>query len=154
MLHFAGVWIDRKRAMILALGSDGRVVTNQHITFESRLSNRNTMSNVVPERGLEDRRNWLPPVNPKERYFGQVLSVLVHADRIAIFGPDSTKYDLDLLIRKREYLFEKVVGVQAVRNMDRQEFADFVREFYSLPRPGRQKPPQVRPQEDSMAAGA
>lgn len=154
MIRFAGVWISRRRATILTLGSDGRLIASQHFTYDSGRSARNTGSYATPQRSPEDRRNRLSHGNPIERYYNQVLSALIHADRIAIFGSDTTKFDLDLQLRKRPALFEKVVGIQVAREMDPEEFANLIRQFYSLRWPGNAKRIPSHPQEDTMAAGA
>lgn len=138
--------------MVVTMGGDGKVVASRDFAFDATRALRSAGRLAGGADG--DRRSWLPPVNPTDRFNHQVLSAVAHADRIAIFGPDNAKYDLDLLIRKRGALFEKVVGLKGAEEMNHAKFAGQIRNFYSLRPAGRHSSTPPGEQEDTMVAGA
>jgi hypothetical protein len=110
-----GLWIDRKKAVIVSIANGieaRRIITSDmehHVLY----------STIVPGDGspenIRDRRFW----NHLGEYYDKIIAHIRDATEILIFGPEKAKYELE----KR--LESEGLAVQIVSVEDAGELTDY-----------------------------
>jgi len=111
-----GLWIDRHKAVIVTIVYDGSGVKST----QSRLDKRVRFSGVLSQDGwvgnLRDRRF----VDHLAGYYDDVISCILGADSIQIFGPGEAKLQLANRLR-HEALGGRIVGVETMAKMTERQ---------------------------------
>ncbi|MGE5376721.1 MAG: hypothetical protein ACM3XO_16825 [Bacteroidota bacterium] len=85
-----GLWLDRKKAVIISIADK---ITARAIII-SDMEHYVQYSTIVPGDGTpedpRDRRFW----NHLGEYYDKIVAIIDDADEIQIFGPDEAKYEL------------------------------------------------------------
>jgi uncharacterized protein YjaZ len=102
-----GLWLDRKKAVIVSItnhGEERRIIT-------SDMEHYVLYSSVVPGDGspenLRDRRFW----NHLGEYYDKIIAHISDATEIQIFGPEVAKYELQKHLES-EGLSEHIVSIE------------------------------------------
>ncbi|MBK9925093.1 MAG: hypothetical protein IPP66_07350 [Anaerolineales bacterium] len=102
-----GLWLDRKKAVIVSITNDGEAKR----IIASDMEHYTLYSTVVPGDGapeeIRDRRFW----NHINEYYDKIIAHIRDAGEIQIFGPEVAKHEL----KKRldaEGLSERIVSVE------------------------------------------
>lgn len=102
-----GLWLDRKKAVIVSIANN--IEARSIIT--SDMENYFLYSTVVPGDGspenARDRRFW----NHLGEYYDKIIAHLRDAAEIQIFGPDVAKYELQKRLED-EGLAEQIASVE------------------------------------------
>jgi hypothetical protein len=126
-----GLWIDHRKAVIVAVSDKGEEVNEITSHVEKQLGRiegvRSTTSypaQLVPaddsqQRGLTGHL---------DKYYDEVISHLRDAELIAIFGPGEAKGELVKRI-ERNKLSARIVGVETVDKMTDRQIAAKVRMY-------------------------
>jgi hypothetical protein len=127
-----GLWIDHRKAVIVAVGDKGE---------EVKLIKSNVEKRIHPFGGSRSRAPHGPQGGPADdilerefmghltAYFEEVVSCIRGADSILILGPGEAKGELKRRI-ERDGLSGRIVGVEKVDKMtDRQIVAKVRRRF-------------------------
>jgi hypothetical protein len=102
-----GLWIDRKKAVIVSIADN----TEAKRIITSDMENYVLYSTVVPGDGspenMRDRRFW----NHLGEYYDKIIAHIRDAAEIQIFGPEIAKYELQKHLEK-EGLSEHIVSME------------------------------------------
>lgn len=127
-----GLWIDRRKAVIVAL-ENGTGVTREipsnmekHVRFSSGTRSKAPTDSQGP--AAEDMRDRQYE-DHLERYYDRVISSIRDADSIWIFGPGEAKVELENRLRHHG-LGEYIVGVETVDKMTDHQITAKVREHF------------------------
>ena len=102
-----GLWIDRKKAVIVSIADN----TEAKRIITSDMENYVLYSTVVPGDGspenIRDRRFW----NHLGEYYDKIIAHIRDATEIQIFGPEIAKYELQKHLEK-EGLSQHIVSME------------------------------------------
>ena len=102
-----GLWIDRKKAVIVSIADN----TEAKRIITSDMENYVLYSTIVPGDGspenIRDRRFW----NHLGEYYDKIIAHIRDATEIQIFGPEIAKYELQKHL-EREGLSEHIVSME------------------------------------------
>ena len=123
MSNPAGVWIDHRKAVVVALTPDSEVTT----VIESHVEKHPERAGDSPMKGSYEALQ-VPADDSRQRdltgklntYYGKVISALHNYSSILIFGPGEAKTELHARILKLK-LGERIAAVETEDKMtDRQ----------------------------------
>ncbi len=127
-----GLWIDHRKAVIVAVSEKGEEtrevesdVEMQPGRFEGVRSTRHFAPRDVPADDIRQRIF----TDRLHVYYDEVIASLGDAEAILIFGPGEAKGELQKRL-KRKKLGGRIVAVQAVDKMTDREIAAKVREYF------------------------
>ncbi len=102
-----GLWLDRKKAVIVSITNNGE----ERKIITSDMEHYVLYSKVVPGDGspenLRDRRFW----NHLSEYYNKIIADIRDAQEIQIFGPEEAKYELQKHLES-EGLSEHIVSIE------------------------------------------
>jgi len=102
-----GLWIDRKKAVIVSIADN----IEAKRTITSDMENYVLYSTIVPGDGspenIRDRRFW----NHLGEYYDKIIAHIRDATEIQIFGPEIAKYELQKHL-EREGLSQHIVSME------------------------------------------
>ena len=102
-----GLWIDRKKAVIVSIADN----IEAKRTITSDMENYVLYSTIVPGDGspenIRDRRFW----NHLGEYYDKIIAHIRDATEIQIFGPEIAKYELQKHL-EREGLSQYIVSME------------------------------------------
>ncbi len=120
-----GLWIDRKKAVIVSIANN--IEARSIIT--SDMEHYILYSTIVPGDGspenIRDRRFW----NHLGEYYDKIMAQIRDATEIQIFGPEVAKYELQKLLES-EGLAEHIVSVEDAARLTDLQIATKVRERF------------------------
>jgi molybdopterin converting factor small subunit len=130
-----GIWIDKKKALIVTL-KDGKeesrevfesdVVTRERIEGESKTFGRFGDQFLNEERKKEAREE----LQIKD-FLDELSEKLRDADEIVIFGPAEMKTELRKHMEKDHRLSIKIRGVESADSMTDNQIAAWVRDYFN-----------------------
>ena len=125
-----GLWIDHKQAYAI-WSSDGRVEEIvSHIEPPEHFSGGTQLGGKMNQKAdVELRHNDRFKLQLK-KYYQQVMSALKNADTILIMGPGQAKIEFEKAIRKNKVMQPRVLKVETVDKMTRNQMIAYVRKFY------------------------
>ncbi len=85
-----------------------------------------TMTN---QHSHDERRN-----NQMKAFAKELISKVMDADELVIFGPGNAKHDVKHEVDKHKALIPKLMGVAKADKMPEHEMKDFVKTTFHLPR--------------------
>ncbi|MBN1824711.1 MAG: hypothetical protein JW958_00510 [Candidatus Eisenbacteria bacterium] len=139
MMKLMGLWVDLRRAYMIEIGPDGnpavKCIEADPDDEGAREHSRARESRIVRRKGPGGR-------DLRRAFYQQILAAVSGADRIVLFGPDDAKHELDLEIRKRPHLLERMVDVLQLDKFEEADFAARLRAYYRLET--KQNPPSRR----------
>lgn len=116
MKREVGLWIDRYKAVIVTIAYQGSGVKSTQSSLEKLVC----FSGVLSQEGWAGNLRDGKFVDHLTRYYDDVISYILDADSIQIFGPGEAKLQLEKRLRQEE-LGERIVGVENTSKMtDRQ----------------------------------
>jgi len=123
----AGLWLDRKMAVIVSITDN--VEAKSIIT--SDMENYSRYSTIVPGDGspenLRDRRYW----NHLGEYYTKIIAEIRDAAEIQIFGPAEAKYELKKRLES-EGLAERIVSVEDAEKLTYHQIATKVQKRFPV----------------------
>jgi stalled ribosome rescue protein Dom34 len=128
MNHTVGIWIDHKKAVIVAV-SAGRVTTK---TLESEVGAHPRYSGQQDDGGekkYEERHR-----QRLEQYYDEVISQLGQPEALLIFGPGEAKLQLKERLSRSKALAERIVGIETTDKLTDPQIVAKVKEHYGIDR--------------------
>lgn len=127
-----GIYIDREKAIVIALDR----VIHEELINETLLENHDRdkeSRNVSQQEHVQNRK-----AEVMKRFCKSIINVISNANHIVIFGPSTSKYELQNEIRHTKRL--KNVKEEAVTAdfMDRHAALRFVKDYYTVVAVGQQ----------------
>ncbi len=128
MKHKVGIWIDRKKAVIVSASADH--VTAK--TLESDVGSHARYSGPQDgggEKQYEERHN-----EQLDQYYDEVISQLGQPEAILIFGPGEAKLQLNERLSRSKALAERLVGIETTDKLTDPQIVAKVKEHYGIDR--------------------
>jgi hypothetical protein len=132
MKTHVGLWIDHKKAIVVAITDKGEELR----LIISKVQRQLRRSGDSPLEGPHERQQ-VPADDSRQRrltghlniYYDAVIACIRDAESILIFGPGEAKGELQTRLKKSS-LGERVVGVEAVARMTDHQVAAKVRQHF------------------------
>jgi len=122
-----GLWIDRKKAVIVSIADN---IEGKSI-ITSDMQNYVLYSTIVPGDGspenIRDRRFW----NHLSEYYDKIVAHIRDATEIQIFGPEVAKYELQKRL-EGEGLAEHIVSLEEADKMTDRQIATKVQKRFPI----------------------
>ena len=127
-----GVWIDHRKALIVAITDKGEEISLIISKIEKQLGRVDGKRSTTPYESQE-----VPADDSRERkftgvlgiYYSAVASCIRDAESILIFGPGEAKGELKKLLVKQR-LGERIVGIETIDKMTDRQIATKVRRYF------------------------
>ena len=128
-----GVWIDHRKAIIVALTDKGEEIG----LVVSKVEKQPQRSGDLPPKGgYESRR--VPADDSRQRtftghlniYYQAVIACLRDAESILIVGPGEAKGELKKRLEKSK-LGGRIAGIETVDKMSERQIAEKVRQYFA-----------------------
>ena len=132
MKRAAGLWIDHRETVIVFVGKEGEETRRIESGMEKRV--RSAGGSHSEDGSAEDQRDR-QFTGHLTQYYDKVISHLLDAESILIFGPGEAKGEFEKRL-ERKGLGQRVAGVETVDKMTDRQIAAKVRARYpewSLP---------------------
>ena len=128
-----GVWIDRRKAVVVTVTKEGEEMT----LIISKVEEQLRRAGDSPLRGPYEAQR-VPADNSRQRaltkhlniYYDAVIACIREADSILIFGPGEAKNELENRLEKKD-LGSRIVGIETVDKMTDKEIAAKVRQRFN-----------------------
>lgn len=128
-----GVWIDRRKAVVVAVTEDGEDIG----LIISKVEEQLRRAGDSPLKGPYEAQR-VPADNSRQRaltkhlniYYDAVIACIREADSILIFGPGEAKNELENRLEKKD-LGSRIVGIETVDKMTDKEIAAKVRQRFN-----------------------
>jgi hypothetical protein len=128
-----GLWIDHKKAIIVAVTDKGEEIG----LIVSKVEKQLQRSGDSPLKGRYESRK-VPADDSRQRtftahlniYYEAVIACLRDAESILIFGPGEAKGELQKCLEKSK-LGGRIVGVETVDKMTDRQIATKVRQYFA-----------------------
>jgi hypothetical protein len=128
MSHDVGVWIDRKKAVIVSIAA-GHLTTR---TVESDVGPHPHYSGSQEgggERTYEERHN-----QRLDQYYDEVISQIGQPDALLLFGPGEAKLQLKDRLGRLDASSDRVVAVESTDKLTDPQIVAKVKEHYGIAR--------------------
>lgn len=128
-----GVWIDRRKAVVVTVTEDGEDMA----LIISKVEEQLRRAGDSPLKGPYEAQR-VPADNSRQRaltkhlniYYDAVIACIRDADSILIFGPGEAKNELENRLEKKD-LGSRIVGIETVDKMTDKEIAAKVRQRFN-----------------------
>ena len=132
MQTHVGLWIDHKKAIIVAITDKGEEIR----LIISKVERQRRRSGDSPLEGPHERQQ-VPADDSRQRrvtgqlntYYDAVIACIRDAESILIFGPGEAKGELQKRLNK-DNLDRRIVGVETVDRMTDHQVAAKVRQHF------------------------
>ena len=127
-----GIWIDRKKAMILTLSEHGENTLQiesrigRHIHFRGATHPKTPYSAQYQKGDDQLDRKFAQHLN---KFYGKVIALIRSADSLLIFGPGEAKFELEERLAREKVRVPTVEIESAGRMTDRQIAAKIRKHF-------------------------
>jgi len=127
-----GLWIDHKKAIVVAFTEEGQKIRQ----IMSQAEKKPWRSGEAPLKGFHASRQ-VPAEDSSQRiftgllnsYYDEVIADIRDADSILIFGPGEARNELKARLEKNN-LAERIVGIEAADKMTDRQVAAKVRQHF------------------------
>jgi stalled ribosome rescue protein Dom34 len=127
-----GVWIDHRKAVIVAVskaGEETRVIESGVDKQPGRLAGVRSTSPYEPQHVMADDSRQRKFTGQLDAYYDEVVSSIRDADSILILGPGEAKGELTKCFEKHN-LGHCIVAVESVDKMTDRQIAAKVRKYF------------------------
>lgn len=133
MKRVVGLWIDHRKAVIVAILGEGKEImltmksqVEPHVRFTA--GSRSKTPHLAMEVTAEDQRDRRF-AHQLTTYYDEVISHLREAEAILVFGPGEAKRELEIRLESKG-LRRRIIGVEAVDKMTDRQIAAKVRQRF------------------------
>lgn len=131
-MNTAGLWIDHREAVVVALREE-EVVAITRIASHAEKDDRHT---VAPD-GAQDLTSGHPfkerRMHQFDRFFDDIVDYIRSAQRIFIMGPDEGKREFARHLQQIYTLKGRIAGVETRDKMTDNQIVAAVEEFFAHP---------------------
>lgn len=125
-----GIYIDRKTALIITLGYDGKEVSVIEISQQNNKEIIPRTNKVNEQEHIQNKER-----TESKRFCRSIISKIINANNIIIFGPATSKYDLQMELRNTKRLKNIKERVLTTDVMNRNNAIEFIKHQYSIASP-------------------
>lgn len=134
MKRKVGLWIDHKKAIIVAI-KDGEATVKlieSNVERRVRLSGGSrTATPYGPEDVASEGKRDEKYKHHLATYYSEVIQAIRNADAILIFGPGEAKGELKRAVEESKDLRGRIVGVESADKMTQRQIAAKVRDYFA-----------------------
>jgi hypothetical protein len=135
MTKHIGIWIDHRRATIIALTNNKESISlikfnvKGHLRMKggSRSSTPYGPQDIASEKSVHKKY-----MHRLHQYYQEIVGESRDADKILIFGPGKAKTELKKEICKIRVLAPRIVGVETEDKMTEKQIVAKVKHYYQL----------------------
>lgn len=133
-----GIWIDRRKAVIVSASADRIIVKTleSEVGPHSRYSGR--AGSTMPEGGPQDeggeKRYEQRYSEHLEQYYDEVISHLGQPEALLILGPGEAKLQLKERLSHSQVLSKCIVGIETTDKLTDPQIVAKVKEHYGIDR--------------------
>jgi len=143
MRTFIGIWVDRKKAVIVTkkrpewiYEKDVEIAITQirsDVEPKVRLAGGSRTRHVPwgPQEIAVDSKIEARQRQQLKKFYQRIIELIKDADKVLIMGPGETKLALKKEVEKSKMLSPKIVGIQTCDKMTDKQLAARVRSFFS-----------------------
>ncbi len=128
-----GLWIDRRKAIIVAVtdkGEEIRLIISQVEKQPRRSGDSPLRGSYEPQQVHADDIRQRAFTGNLNIYYDAVIAAIRDAKAILIFGPGDAKTDLKKRLKKNN-LSERIIGIETVDKMTDRQITAKVRQHFS-----------------------
>ena len=133
MKHRVGLWVDREKAVVVA-------IEDEDVTVEEALSGVERYSRLAggarsstpygPQEVASEKKHQGHHERQLQEFYERLIEMIRDADRIVIMGPGEAKTELKKAIQKRKNLRGKTVAVEPADKMTKRQIVAKVQEHF------------------------
>lgn len=143
----AGLWIDHRKALIVAMTDNGQVTRLVISKVDKQLGRSSGIRSMTPYEPLQvpaDDSRQKKLTTALNIYYRAVIASIREAESILIFGPGEAKRELAKRLQ-RDRLGARIVGIETVDKMTDRQVAVKVQAYFELEQDrGRKKVPGAK----------
>jgi hypothetical protein len=125
-----GLWIDHKQAYAIWY-QDGRIeVIPSHIEPPVHYSGGTQLGGKLSQTADVELHHNDRFRLQLSKYYQHVISAVKNADSIFIMGPGKAKIELEKVIKKNKGMQKRVLRIETVDKMTKNQMIAYVRKFY------------------------
>jgi hypothetical protein len=125
MARNVGIWINRRKALVITVDHDGVGIRS----IQSDVKKQVCFSGIQSQDGWTGNMQDSRFKNFLVRFYDEVITIIDGADAIQIFGPGETKFQLEQRLRQVK-LGERIVSVLTVDKMSERQIEARVLDHY------------------------
>jgi hypothetical protein len=133
--NFAGLWIDRHKAVIVSITDDGETIerVDSNVERKVRLSggSRTGKTPYGPQQVAVDGKQEARIKHQLRQYYQEIIRKIQDADQILILGPGEAKTEIKKELEKSKELALKKVTVEPADKMTERQIAARIRRFFT-----------------------
>jgi len=133
MKQIVGLWIDHRKAVIVTILGDGKEIlltmrsnVEPHVRFSA--GSRSKVPHLAVETKAEDQRDRRF-AHHLATYYDGVISHLLEAEAILVFGPGEAKQELEKRLESKG-LGDRIIGIESVDKLTDRQIAAKVRQRF------------------------
>jgi hypothetical protein len=133
--NFAGLWIDHRRAVIVAITDQGETIkrVESNVERKVRLSggSRTAKTPYGPQQISVDGKQQERIRRQLHQYYREIIRSVQDASKILILGPGGAKVELKKEIENAREIGVKKIKVEAADKMTEKQIAARVRNYFA-----------------------
>ena len=135
MAQNLGIWIDHKKAVIVAVAGDTHTVLEIESGVEKQarpaVGARGSTPHGPRMVASESQKNQ-PYKRQLRDYYVRVIRMIRDAGKIFIFGPGEAKLELERIMEKKKGLMDKIAGIEPATQLTETQIVAKVKRFYGV----------------------
>ena len=128
MKRQVGLWIDRRKAVIVSISDEGEKTKRISSNLEKPVRPPGSVHSKAGYQPEDQRDRQL--VNHLNKYYDEVISFIHDAESILILGPGEAKDELKKRIESKK-LYGRIVCIETVDKMTDRQIVARVREHHT-----------------------
>ena len=133
MSKYIGIWIDHRKAVIVASDEKKQPIVHVESDVEGHVRLKGGARSKTPygpqDVSSESKREERYKHHLRE-YYKRVIELVSDADSILVFGPGEAKLEFVKEMRKSKELAHKIAGVETVDKMTDPQIAQKVKSYF------------------------
>jgi hypothetical protein len=133
--NYAGLWIDRRQAVIVCITDDGETTLRVESDMERKVrlsgGSRTGKTPYGPQQVAVDGKQEQRIKRQLGQYYQEIIRRIQDASKILIFGPGEAKAELKKQMEKSKELAIKKITVEPADKMTERQIAAKVRQFFA-----------------------
>lgn len=135
MLKHVGIWMDKRKAIIIVIHPEGELMTTIRSNVEEfhPKGGSGTRLKGGPQDVVQDSKYMEREKHQYKEYFKNVISSLPEFDSLVVFGPAQTGHRFDKeLATLNHSLHNKLVGVETADSLTDNQVVAWVKEYFGV----------------------
>ena len=134
--NYAGLWIDRRQAIIVTITDEGENIERVRSDIERKVrlsgGSRTGKTPYGPQQVSVDGKQEERIKRQLRRYYLEIIRRIRDASKILILGPGEAKAELKKEMEKSKELAAKKTTMESADKMTEKQIAAKVRQFFSI----------------------